>query len=186
MRAIDRLDPLFETAKQRDFDRDFLRGWERYDTWDEVEVGREYAAPNEYLVTAEDLVYYNRAVGEADPLTVDEAYAAERSPTGNVIAHPCFLVSMLFYCLGSAGAGTWLRTPGARNPFQDIELHEPVYVGERIRLTLTTVDRFVRRGNHYITNLNEFRGGAGALKVRAFGTLILPPTRDEVRRFVEA
>lgn len=186
MKGVDRLDHLFETEKQLGFDRDFLSGWELYDTWDEVEVGRTYKAPHDYIVKAEDLIYYNRAVGETSPILIDQQAALAQSPTGNVIAHPTFLVSMLFYCLGSQGAGTWLRTPGARNPFQDIELFEPIYVGERISLTLSTVDRFVRRGKHYITNQNDFTGSGSVLKVRAYGTLILPPTREEVRRFVTA
>lgn len=186
MKGIDRIGHLFETEKQKEFDRDFLSGWELYETWDEVEVGRPFKAPNDYHVKAEDLIYYNRAIGETDPLLIDQASALARSPTGNVIAHPCFLVSLLFHCLGSQGTGTWLRTPGARNPFQDIELFEPIYVGERLSLTFTTVDRFVRRGKHYITNQNDFRGSGDALKIRAYGTLILPPTREEVRRFATA
>jgi acyl dehydratase len=186
MKGIEKLDHLFETEKQLNFDRDFLSGWELYETWDEVRVGRTHIAPNDYLVKAEDVAYYNRAVGETDPLLVDVRHALEHSPTGNVIAHPCFLVSMLFYCLGPKGAGTWLRTPGARNPFQDIELHDSIYVGERISLAFTTVDRFIRRGKHYITNQNDFTGSGGALKVRAYGTLIVPSTREEVRRFVNA
>jgi acyl dehydratase len=184
--GVDRFGHLFETEKQRSFDRDFLSGWEKYDIWEEVEVGRSFPGRHEYVVKEEDLLYYNRAVGETDPLLVDPEYAAAHSPTGAVVAHPLFMVSMLFYCLGSEGPGTWIRTPGAMNPFQEIELHEPIYVGDRIRLTLKTVDRFVRRGRHYITNLNEFRTSDDVLKVVAWGTLIVPPTREDVRRFATA
>lgn len=186
MENIDRLDALFETEKQRAFDRDFLAGWEHYDIWEEIEVGRTHTAPNDYVVKEEDLLYYNRALGETNPLLVDPKYAAMHSPTGAVVAHPCFMVALLFYCIGSKGAGTWLRTPGAMNPFQDVELFEPVFVGERITLTLTTVDRFIRRGKHYITNLNELHGAGGALKIRARGTLIVPPTREAVRKIINA
>ncbi len=132
------------------------------------------------------MIYYNKAVGETDPLMVDAQAALRDSPTGNVVPHPLFMLTIVFYCLGSKGPGTWLRTPGARNPFQDIEIHEPIYVGERITLTFTAVDRFVRRGKHYVTNLFEFRGSDDALKISWQGTLILPPTREEVRRFVTA
>ena len=186
MKGIERISYLFETQKQLAFDRDFLSGWELYDTWDEVEVGHTYNAPNDYVVREEDLVYYSRALGETDPLLVDPQHAAQHSPTGHVIAHPCFLVSVVFYCLGPKGHGTWLRTPAARNPFQEAELYEPIFVGERITLTFTTVDRFVRRGKHYITNLNEFHGSANTLKARWWGTLIVPPTREEIRRYVTA
>lgn len=186
MKGVDRIGHLFQTEKQLSFERDFLSGWEKYDIWEEIEVGREFPGRHAYTVREEDLLYYNRTMGETDPLLVDADYAAAHSPTGAVVAHPLFLVSMLFYCLGSEGPGTWLRTPGAMNPFQDIELHEPIYVGDRITLTLKTVDRFIRRGKHYVTNLNEFRGSGGTLKIRAWGTLIVPPTRDEVKKFVNA
>ena len=72
------------------------------------------------------------------------------------------------------------------NPFQDVELREPILVGDRIRLSLTTVDRFVRRGKHYITNLNEFVASGDQVKVRAWGTLIVPPTRKEIQKFINA
>lgn len=186
MKGIQRIDYLFETQKQLAFDRDFLSGWELYDTWDEIEMGRPYSAPNDYVVQEEDLVYYNRALGETDPLLVDPQHAAQHSPTGHVIAHPCFLVALAFHCLGPKGHGTWLRTPAARNPFQEMELYESIFVGERISLTFTPVDRFIRRGKHYITNLNEFRGSANALKAKWWATLILPPTREEIRRYVTA
>lgn len=186
MKGIQRIDYLFETEKQLAFDRDFLSGWELYDTWDEIEMGRAYNAPNDYVVREEDLVYYNRALGETDPLLIDPQHAAQHSPTGHVIAHPCFLVALAFHCLGPKGDGTWLRTPAARNPFQDIELYESIFVGERISLTFTPVDRFIRRGKHYITNLNEFRGSANTLKAKWWATLILPPTREEIRRYVNA
>ena len=186
MKGIERIAPLFTTEKQLAFDRDFLSGWEHYDIWEEIEMGRTFAAPNEYVVKAEDVIYFNDAVGETDPLMVDAQAALAQSPTGSVIAHPIFLVAITFYCMGAKGAGTWLRTPGSRNPFQDIELYEPIFVGERITLTFTAEDRFVRRGKHYVTNLLEFRGTDNSLKARFHGTLILPPTREEVRRFVTA
>lgn len=186
MKGIDRIGHLFETQNQLAFDRDFFSGWELYDTWDELEVGRTHTAPNVYTVREEDIAFYNRAIGETDPLLINADAAARHSPTGHVIAHPVFLVSVVFFCLGPRGHGTWLRTPAARNPFQDIELHEPIYVGERITLTFTAVDRFVRRGKHYITNLNEFRNGSNVLKARWWATLILPPTREEIRRYVTA
>ena len=54
-------------------------------------------------------------------------------------------------------------------------------------LTLTTqsVDRWIRRGMHYLTNLNEVYAGP-TLKARSRATLILPPTREDVRAFATA
>ena len=69
MKGIERISHLFETQKQLAFDREFLSDWELSDTWDEVEIGRAYNAPN--VVRQEDLVYYNRALGKTDPLSGD-------------------------------------------------------------------------------------------------------------------
>ena len=35
-----RLDRFVETEKQRHFSRDFMIGWEAYETWDEATVGQ--------------------------------------------------------------------------------------------------------------------------------------------------
>lgn len=180
-----RLEPYLETAKQRAFERDFLAGWERLETWDAVTIGEPRPTMREFPVTEEDVLSFNRAVGESDPLFVDAEHAREHSPTGCLLVHPLFVTTVIFWCTGPEGAGSWIRTPGARNPFQQIEILEPILVGDTLTLTTSTVDRWVRRGMHYVTNLNEIRAG-GTLKARCRATLILPPTREDVRGYAEA
>lgn len=181
-----RLDNYIETEKQRHFSRDFLRGWESYETWDEAVVGQTGPAQRTFEITEEDIVSYNRACGETDPLMVDPAYAREHSPTGEVLQHPIFVTTIAFYSLGEKGIGTWIRTPGARNPSQRIEIIEPFRVGEVITTTVTTDDKFVQRGKPYIQMLLDFTNEKGVLKARWWCSLILPKARADVARFANA
>ncbi len=180
-----RVAPYLETGKQRRFERDFIAGWAGYETWDAVEIDVPCRTSMEFVVEEEDVLSYNRAVGETDRLMVDPEYARRHSPTGQLVAHPLFLTAVIFYCIGPEGPGSWIRTPGARNPFQKMEILEPVVVGETLTITTRTVDRFIRRGMHYLTNLNEVHAGP-TLKARCWATLILPPTREDVRAFATA
>ena len=180
-----RVVPYLETEKQRAFDRDFIAGWAGCETWDSVAIGVPSRVATEYVVEEEDVLSYNLAVGETDPLMVDPEYARRHSPTGQLVAHPLFLTAVIFYCIGPEGPGSWIRTPGARNPFQRMEILELVVVGETLTLTTQSVDRWIRRGMHYLTNLNEVYSGP-TLKARSRATLILPPTREDVRAFASA
>ena len=179
-----RVGEYLQTRRQREFPRDFIAGWEDYETWDSVEIGRANESSRTFVVAEEDVLSYNLALGETDPLMVDPEHAAEHSPTGRIIAHPLFLTTIIFY-VSTDGVGTWVRTPGARNPGQRIEILKPVQVGDEVDVRSMTVDRFIRRGKHYITNLSDFSVG-GELAARWWGTLIIPPTRDAVRAFAEA
>ena len=179
-----RVAEYLETEKQRGFSWDFLAGWEDYETWDTVEIGCPRQSRQKFLLKEEDVLSYNRALGETDPLMVDPDYARMHSPSGTVVAHPLILTAIVFYA-SADGTGTWARTPGARNPGQHIEILGPLQVGDEVAVTITTVDRWIRRGKHYITNLNEFRVG-DRLVARWWGTLIIPPTREAVRAFAEA
>ena len=71
MPVPERLDRYVETEKQRHFSRDFLVGWEDYETWKEATVGESAPASHTFTVKAEDVAAYNRACGETDPLYVD-------------------------------------------------------------------------------------------------------------------
>jgi len=83
-----RLDRYIETAKQRHFSRDFMIGWEAYETWDEAAVGQSGAAPRTFEITEEDILDYNRACGETDPLMIDPVFAREQSRRANFSSIP--------------------------------------------------------------------------------------------------
>ncbi len=182
----ERLNQYVQTEKQRHFPKDFLSGWEAYETWEQATVSQCGPAQRIFTITPEDVVAYNVACGETDPLMVDAAYAAQHSPTGQLLQHPIFVTAIAFYSLGEQGIGTWIRTPGARNPHQDIEILEPFVYGERITTTVTTHDKFMQRGKPYLQMKLDFHNERGVLKARWLCSLILPPSRAEVARFANA
>jgi hypothetical protein len=73
-----RVAEYLETEKQRGFSWDFLAGWEGYETWDTVEIGRPRQSPQKFLLKEEDVLSYNRALGETDPLMVDRLLRLSR------------------------------------------------------------------------------------------------------------
>lgn len=182
MPVPERLNRYIETEKQRNFTRDFLVGWEKYETWEDATVGDSGPASHTFTITEEDIIAYNRACGETDPLFVDGAYARKHSPTGEVLQHPIFITAVVFYSLGATGIGTWIRTPGARNPHQKIDILEPFRYGEVITTTVTTTEKFVQRGKPYLQMLLECRNEWGTLKATWLCSLILPPTRADIAR----
>lgn len=186
MAIPDRLNRYVETDKQHHFAKDFMTGWEDYETWDEAVVGASGPAQRTFRITAEDIVAYNRACGESDLLMVDTGHAALHSPTGQLLQHPVFVTAIAFYSLGEKGIGTWIRTPGARNPHQHIEILEPFRINEVITTVVTTHDKFTQRKKPYLQMKLEFRNEEGTLKARWHCSLILPATRAEISRFANA
>jgi hypothetical protein len=67
MSVPSRLDRYIETEKQRHFPRDFMVGWEAYETWEEATVGQSGPAQRAFKITEEDILDYNRACGETKP-----------------------------------------------------------------------------------------------------------------------
>jgi acyl dehydratase len=181
----DRLAHYKTTSKQRGFESDFMKGAEDYEVWDEVDVGVERACSQTFEVKEEDILAYNLAVMETHPLLVDPAYARLHSPTGSLLPHPLFLVEIAFYCI-DRGPTNWIRSPGARNPGQLIELHEHFRPGEVISVQATCCDKWIRRGNHYLQAKLDFKNQDGTLKATWWLTLILPPNRAELLKYVEA
>lgn len=171
-----------ETEKQKAMDPDFLKSADSYTAWDEVEVGREFPVETKFEVKAEDIISYSKAALDHNPIFNNEE-AAKRSPYGGLIAHPCFVVPISFWC-AQAGHGTWVRTPGARNPGQKLEWYEPFRPGDVISIKRKSYDKYVKRGKYYLTDQIDFIDQHGTLKARRWVTLILPKTREDVRKFM--
>jgi acyl dehydratase len=177
--AVDRLARYETTAKQRDFEWDFTRGADAYEAWDEIEIGRSGPGARVFEVTEEDILSFNRSCLETDPMLVDAPYAAAH---GGLQAHPLFVVQVVFYCIDT-GLGSWLRSPGARNPGQRIELFEPFRVGEQISATITHLDKWIRRDKNYVEDQVDLHNAEGARKATWYTRLILPPSRAELIRY---
>lgn len=185
MSKLARLDYVLETDKQRGFENNFRENVDTYDVWEEVEVGRRYDGAQVFEVREEDILSFNRSMLETDPLFVDPETAREQSASGELMQHPMFLVEIGFYCI-ARGPGSWIRTPGARNPGQTIEIFEPFRIGERIRIELTAHDKWVRRDKHYLQYKVDYFNEEDVHKAIWWLQLILPPTRDEIVAFANS
>lgn len=177
---------FFRTEKQRQFDTDFFKDAENYEAWDEIDFESEVEIPGEqsFVIKAEDMKYYAEAVLDDNPLMNDEEYAKD-SPYGELVPHPLFITQMAFWCIGVRGRGNWVRTPGARNPGQHIELYEPFRVGETIHIKMRPHDRYIKRGKYYLEYKADFYNQDDVKKASGIATLILPKTRADIRKFLE-
>ena len=117
------LSKYFKTEKQKVFSTDFFTNAEKYEVWDKIDFSdlKEVEGQNTFEIKAEDLKFYAEAVEDDNPLMNDEEYA-NKTPYGGLIAHPLFITTICFWCIGVEGKGNWVRTPGARNPGQVLEI----------------------------------------------------------------
>jgi acyl dehydratase len=174
-----------KTEKQKEFSADFLeqQQMEHYEFWDEIEIGRETVIPLKFEVKAEDMIAYAEGVPDANPVFYDEAYAKKCGYDG-LVPHPLFTTQVLFYLL-KKGSGSWIRTPGSRNPGQIMEWHDPIRVGDVLTLKTTSYDKWLKRGKYYMRYLSELYDQHGKLKMRGYMTLILPKSRADVLKFAK-
>ena len=106
-------------------------------------IGLTYEAPDPYIVTAEKIANFCMAVGETNPLFVDEA-AAKVGPHGSIIAPPAFVASMrqgenIFEKLRAAGRGGLMGGI-------DIEVGAPIRAGDEIRVTSKVKEIYEKTG----------------------------------------
>ena len=172
-----------KTEKQKIFGADFLvrSEIEDYEFWDEVEIGKESEPPLKFEVKAEDMKAYAEGVPDANPVFYDEEYAKECGHDG-LVAHPFFTTQVIMFLLRE-GHGSWVRTPGARNPGQIHEWHDPIRVGDVLTLKTKSYDKWIKRGKYYMRNIIELYDQNGTLKLRTYGTLILPKSKADVLAF---
>ena len=117
-----RLERYIETDKQQHFSRDFMTGWQDYETWEGATVGQSGLGQRSFKITEEDILSYNRACGEVDPLMINPEYARKNSPTGELLQHPIFVTTIAFYssvrrasALGSALPVHAIRNSGSES-----------------------------------------------------------------------
>jgi len=176
---------FFRTEKHRQFDTDFFKDAETYEAWDEIDFESEEEIPGEqtYTITAEDMKFYAEASLDDNPLMHDEEFA-EKSPYGGLVPHPLFITQIAFWCIGVKGRGNWVRTPGARNPGQEIEFYEPLRVGETIHVKARPYDRYIKRGKYYLQYKADFYNQDDVKKASWIATLILPKSKADIRKFL--
>ncbi|MFX0200464.1 MAG: MaoC family dehydratase [Candidatus Hodarchaeota archaeon] len=177
---------FFKTEKQKQFGTDFFADAEDYEAWEEIHFGSQEEIPGEqtFVITAEDMKAYAEGVLDNNPLMIDEEYA-KNSPYGELVPHPLFLVQIGFWCIGIKGRGNWIRTPGARNPGQEIEIYEPFRVGETIHIKMRPHDRYIKRQKYYLKYKVDYYNQDNVKKAMWILTLILPRTKEDIRKFIE-
>jgi len=114
--ATARIEPLVRTATQRRYSRDFLKTWPDNEFWDTLAVGEWQQSPGSYVVAEEDVLAYNRALGETHPLYVDPDYARVHAPRGTVLVHPVFATALIFWVFPAEGAGVVDSYPRRAQP----------------------------------------------------------------------
>ncbi len=176
----------FKTEKQQQFSTNFFTDAENYEVWDEIDFSnlKEVDGENTFTIKAEDLKFYAEGCLDDNPYMTDEAFA-KKSPYGEIVPHPVFVTTLAFWCIGITGKGNWIRTPGARNPMQQIIIYENFKVGETIHAKLRPYDRYEKRGKYYLTYAANFYNENNVLKTTWFLSLILPRTRDEIKSFLK-
>lgn len=184
--STERFEHLLKTEKQKSYDRDFLARWDAIEFWNELTVGEKQRHPKVFVVEEEDVLSYNRSIGETHPLFVDPEFARAHAPRGTILVHPVFTTTIAFWFAQPPTQGSWIRTPGSRNPFQRIEYKERIHVGDRISMIHENHDRFWRRDKGYMTTRIWFVDQDGREKAQCFGTLILPVGKTDVGAFVNA
>jgi acyl dehydratase len=185
MGYLDEMAKYQRSAKQKEFNANFLvkEDVEGYEFWDEIEIGKESVIPVKFEVKAEDLAAYAEGVPDSNPIFYDEDYARQCGHDG-IVAHPMFGTYVGFFLMRQ-GHGSWIRTPGARNPGQIIEWYDPIKVGDVLTMKLKGHDKWVKRGKYYMRYLSETFDQHGKLKTRMYVTLILPRSREDVLKFVD-
>jgi acyl dehydratase len=182
----DKFRPYLTTEKQQQFSSDFFQDVETYEAWDEIdfESDEEISGENTFLIRAEDMKSYAVLAQDDNPLMVDEEYA-KKSPYGELVPHPLFVVQIAFWCIGIKGKGNWIRTPGSRNPGQIMEFYEPFCVGESIHIKMKPNDRYIKRNKYYLNYKIDFYNQDNVKKASWIVALILPKTKEDLKKFAK-
>lgn len=138
-------------AQAQAFETDFWKDANLRKKWDEIVPG-EPRKTLAYTLTREAIALYCQAVGETNPLYLDEV-AAKKGPFGGLIAPPSIHILLMFAC---TPADDWMRSPGTINAGQSWSYNVPARPGDVIRLEARALDKFIRRERLFVVHDNVF------------------------------
>ena len=138
-------------AQAQAFETDFWKDENLRKVWDEIVPG-EPRKTIPYLLTKEAIALLCKAVGETNPLYLDEAYA-KTTPWGGIIAPPSIHILLMFSC---TEADDWMRSPGTVNAGQSWSYNKPARPGDTITLQARALDKFIKRGRLFVVHDNVF------------------------------
>ncbi len=133
-------------------------------SYEEVTVGEEFMS-DDFLVKPEDVDTFAYAVEDHHP------WYFEDSPFGGKIAHPTLLGNQALLMRHSK-----YIVPAGLHAKMQFEFLEPIRVGMRVRSRGKVIDKYERRGRHYMVTQFETREEeAGIVLVRGqFTQMIFP------------
>jgi acyl dehydratase len=172
-----------KTEKQKEFQFDFFVDQSKYEKWEDVVIGTEGFGENTFEVKKEDIESYVDCTLDENPVFKDEEFAKD-TPWGGLIAPPMFITPVAFWIAGT-GSGSWIRTPGAINPGQKIEFYEPIREGDVIKIRAQAYDKFLKRGQRYLTYYSELTNQRGELVAKWWATLILPFSKGKEKHKIK-
>src|SRR3990172_5934150 len=133
-------------------------------SYEAVTVGEEFMS-DDFLVKPEDVDTFAYAVEDHHP------WYFEDSPFGGKIAHPTLLGNQALLMRHSK-----YIVPAGLHAKMQFEFLEPIRVGMRVRSCGKVIDKYERRGRHYMVTQFETRDEeAGTVLVRGqFTQMIFP------------
>jgi 3-hydroxybutyryl-CoA dehydratase len=151
------------------FETDFWKDAKLRKVWDDIVPG-EPRKTLQYKLTHEAIVLYCKAVGETNPLYLDEA-VAESGPYGGLIAPPSIHILLMFAC---TPADDWMRSPGTVNAGQSWSYNIPARPGDIITLQARALDKFIKRDRLFVVHDNVFFNQNGDVICSGRGQTIRP------------
>ncbi len=143
---------------------------------------KEVDGENTFEIKAEDLKYYAEAVEAMTILMIDEE-VCEKITLRWLGCPSAISTTICFWCVGVEGKGNWIRTPGAKILVRSSK-YEGFKVGETIHIKIKPHDRYIKRGKCYLTYQMDAYNQNNVLKTRMYATLILPRTREDIKKFL--
>jgi acyl dehydratase len=133
-------------------------------SYETVTVGEEFMS-DDFLIKPEDVETYGFAVDDHKP------WYFEDSPFGGAIAHPTLLGNQALLMRH----GKYV-VPAGLHAKMEFEFIEPLRVGMRVRTRGKVIDKYEKRGRHYMVTQFETREEqTGKLLVRGqFTQMIFP------------
>jgi 3-hydroxybutyryl-CoA dehydratase len=151
------------------FETDFWKDANLRKVWDDIVPG-EPRKTLPYKLTQEAIALYCKAVGETNPLYLDEV-AAKAGPHGGLVAPPSIHILLMFAC---TLADDWMRSPGTVNAGQSWSYNILARPGDTITLQARALDKFIKRERLFVVHDNVFFNQRGDVICSGRGQTIRP------------
>lgn len=123
-------------------------------TFNDIQIGRTQCL--ERLVTAEDVDAFGKLSGDLNPLHIDEEFA-RRTPFGRRVVHGLFTGALV------STTHTQLTGPGFAYVGQELRFLGPVFIGDRLQVEVTVVDKKEAKRILILDTVVSTRGGEKVL-----------------------